>query len=396
MFASGIRRRLHPVNLARTPPHLPTLAMRLFLRHSLTWFLLLASAGPSLHCRPLPTKPTAAQAELWKEHGRDLPGPESQQPALDPALPAFTPRHAATLTGHLKGAASDVLAALTKKWIAAFRKHYPQVEIDVPPPYAGSLGAIELIKGDIDFVAVSRELKPTDVAEFRKKFGYDPFSAPIAGGTWRHFGFLDAVVFFVHQDNPLQQLTFAQLDALLSSTRHRGGAPITTWGQLGLTGEWTDKPIHIWGVKPWNGFEEFVRQRVLGVGDRRGEWRPDLNFVETVFPISPHVAEDRSAIGYAGLAYVGDGVKLLALSPDVGAKAVAPDYDTVAAATYPLSRLVFLNLNKPPGKPLNPLLEEFTRFILSREGQQVILDQAVFLPLRAPQAAASRAQLDAP
>ena len=72
---------------------------------------------------------------------------------------------------------------------------------DVPPPYAGSLGAIELIKGDIDFVAVSRELKPTDLAEFRKKFGYDPFSAPIAGGTWRHFGFLDAVGFFVHQDS---------------------------------------------------------------------------------------------------------------------------------------------------------------------------------------------------
>jgi phosphate transport system substrate-binding protein len=358
--------------------------------------LLLSGIVATLPARPLPTKPTPAQAELWKHQGRDLPGPELLQPQLDPALPAFTPRQGQELSGHLKGAASDVLAALTKQWIVVFQKYYPHVVIDVPPPYAGSLGAIELIKGDIDFVAVSRELKPTDISEFRKKFGYAPLSAPIAGGTWRHFGFLDSVVFFVNQDNPLRQLTYAQLDALLSTTNHRGGTPITTWGQLGLTGEWAEQPIHVWAVKPWNGFEEFIRQRVLSTPGKRGEWRTDLNFVETVFPISPHVAEDRYAIGYAGLAYVGDGVKLLALAPESGAPAVAPDYEAVAAATYPLSRLVFLNLNKSPGKPLKPILEEFTRFILSREGQQVILDQAVFLPLRAGQAAQSRAQLDAP
>ena len=358
--------------------------------------LLLSSIVVTLPARPLPTKATPAQAELWKLQGRDLPEPEQLQPRLDPALPAFTPRQGHELSGNLKGAASDVLAALTKQWVVAFQKHYPNVVIDVPAPYAGSLGAIELIKGDIDFVAVSRELKPTDVAGFRKKFGYDPCSLPISGGTWRHFGFLDAVGFFVHQDNPLHQLTYAQLDALLSSTRHRGGDAITTWGQLGLTGDWANRPIHVWAVKPWNGFEEFVRQRVMSTLGNRGEWRPDLNFVETVFPISPHVAEDRYAIGYAGLAYVGAGVRLLAVTPDSSAPAVAPDYEAVADATYPLSRLIFLNLNKAPDKPLNPVLEEFTRFILSREGQQVILDQAIFLPLRASQAAQSRSQLEAP
>ncbi len=358
--------------------------------------LLLGCALVSLQGRVLPTKASPAEAEHWKQNGRVLPERELLQPTLDAGLTAFRPKHDAALTGNLKGAASDVLADLTKRWIAAFRKHYPKVTIDVPPPYAGSLGAIELIKGDIDFVAVSRELKPVDVSEFRKKFGYDPFSAPIAGGTWRHFGFLDAVGFIVHRDNPLSQLSCRQLDAVLSTTQHRGGKPITTWGQLGLTGEWADKPVHVWAVKPWNGFEEFVRQRVLSVGDRRGEWRPDLNFVETVFPVSPRVAEDPYALGYAGLAYIGDGVKLLALAPDDNGPAIAPDYEAVARAQYPLSRLVFLNLNKAPGRPLNPALDEFARFILSREGQQVLLDQAVFLPLRAEQAARSRAQLDAP
>ncbi len=349
----------------------------------------------------MPTPATPAQAADWKEHGRTLPTPELLQPTLDPALPAYVPRRDVALAGHFKGAASDVLALLTKNWIAAFQKYYPDVTIDLPPPYAGSLGAIELIKGDLDFVMVSRELKPTDISDFRKKFSYDPTSVPISGGTYRHFGFLDAIGVFVHEDNPLKHLTFAQLDAIYSSTRHRGGAEITTWGQLGLTGEWADKPIHRWGVKPWNGFEEFVRQRVLSVGDgsgglaaaKRGEWRDDISFVDTVFPIWPAVAKDRYAIGYAGLAYVAEGVKFLGLSPTGSAPFFAPGYEEVARANYPLSRLCFMNFNRTPGQIPNPVLGEFLKFILSREGQRVIHDQAIFLPLRETQAAASRAQL---
>ena len=353
--------------------------------------LLLAAAA--LPARPLPTKPTPAQTELRKQQGRELPVPEAQQPTLDPALPAYVPRRDIELGGHFKGAASDVLAALTKQWIAAFQKYYPKVQLDVPPPYAGSLGALELIKGDLQFVMVSRELKPTDVSGFAEKFGYPPFSAPISGGTYRHFGFLDSIAFFVHPDNPLKQLTFQQIDAIYSSTHHRGGAAITTWGQLGLTGEWADKPIHVWGVKPWNGFEEFIRQRALSVGDKRGEWRPDINFTETVFPLSPAVAADRYAIAYSGQAYIDDGLKLLALVPPSGGPASAPSYQEVMSARYPLCRLVFFNTNKRPGQPLEPVLEEFLKFILSREGQQIILDQAVYIPLRAPQADASRALL---
>lgn len=341
----------------------------------------------------MPTKPTPAQTKLWMEQGRTLPEPEARQPVLDPALPGYEPRRDIELGGHFKGASSDVLAALAKRWIAAFQKLYPKVTLDLPPPYAGSLGALELIKGDLQFVMVSRELKPSDVSGFAHKFGYPPFSAPISGGTYRHFGFLDAMGFFVHPDNPLTQLSYDQIDALYSSTHYRGGTAITTWGQLGLTGEWADKPVHLWGVKPWNGFEEFIRQRILSTGDRRGEWRDGINLADTVFPISPAVAADRYALGYAGLAYVGDDVKLLRLAATAGGPAVAPDMDEVYAARYPLSRLVFFNTNKRPGRPLDPVLAEFLKFILSREGQQIVLDQGVFVPLRAAQAAASRALL---
>jgi phosphate transport system substrate-binding protein len=249
------------------------------------------------------------------------------------------------------------------------------------------------VKGDLDFVFVSRELKPDDIKGFKAKFGYDPLSVPVSGGSYRHFGALDAIAFYVNKDNPIEKITFDQLDAMYSSTHHRGGKPITKWGDLGLTGEWADKPVKLYGIKPWNGFEEFVRQRVLSVGDKRGEWREDVAFEKVVFPVAKKVSDDRYGIGYSGIAYIDAGVKVIPVVEKAGAAPQAPTYENVALATYPLSRLTFFNTNKAPGKPLNPALDEFLRFVLSREGQQVVLDQASYIPLRGSQVQSGRALL---
>jgi phosphate transport system substrate-binding protein len=337
---------------------------------------------------------TPADEERGREMGRAEPSPEILQPTLDRALAGYQPRHDIKISGDFKAACSDVLVQLVKLWIAGFQKHYPNVKISVPPPYAGSLGAKELVKGNLDFVFVSRELKPDDITEFKEKFGYDPLSVPICGGSYRHFGFLDAIGFFVNKDNPLEKITFDQLDAILSSTRHRGSTPITKWGQLGLTGEWADKPIHLYGIKPWNGFEEFIRQRVLSVDGKRGEWREDINFDKVVFPVAGRVAADRYGIGYSGIAYIDAGVKVLPLSRDPGGPFYAASYENVARATYPLSRVLYFNINKAPGKPLSPAVEEFLRFVLSREGQRIVLDEALYIPLRASQVETSRALLE--
>ena len=341
------------------------------------------------------TKPqTEEEAEAGKKNGRALPELELLQPTLDPALPVYKPRRDIKLAGTFKGAASDVLPGLANAWFAAFKKLYPNVNISVAPPYAGSLGAKELVKQNIDFVFVSRELKPDDIVDFKAKFGYAPTSVPISGGSYRHFGFLDAVGFFVSRDNPLDKISFAQLDAIFSSTHHRGGKPITTWGQLGLTGEWADKPIHAYCIKPWNGFEEFVRQRVLSADGRRGEWSDTVHYDKLVFPMAKHAAEDRYAIGYTGVAYVDAPVKMLALGESESGPFLAPSYENVARATYPLSRLIFFNVNKAPGKALDPALTEFLRFVLSREGQQIVREQGLYLPLRANQAVQARALLE--
>lgn len=341
------------------------------------------------------TKPqTEEEAEAGKKNGRALPELELLQPTLDAALPAYKPRRDIKLAGTFKGAASDVLPGLANAWFAAFKKIYPKVNLSVAPPYAGSLGAKELVKQNIDFVFVSRELKPDDITDFKAKFGYAPTSVPISGGSYRHFGFLDAVGFFVSRDNPLDRISYAQLDAIFSSTHHRGAKAITTWGQLGLTGDWADKPIHAYGIKPWNGFEEFVRQRVLSADGKRGEWSDTVHYDKLVFPMAKHAVEDRYAIGYTGIAYVDAPVKMLALGENESGPFVAPSYENVARATYPLSRLIFFNVNKAPGKTLDPALTEFLRFVLSREGQQIVREQALYLPLRANQVEKARALLE--
>ncbi|CAB3657737.1 PstS family phosphate ABC transporter substrate-binding protein [Paraburkholderia rhynchosiae] len=337
------------------------------------------------------TPQTKEQADEGMKVGRALTEPEVLQPRLDPALPDFRPRTDTKLAATFSGAASDVLPSLVNRWIEGFKQYYPNVNIRIAPPYAGSVGAKELLKEKLDFVFVSRELKPDDVTEFNAKFGYDPLSVPISGGSYRHFGFLDAIGFFVNKDNPLEKLSYEQIDALFSRTHLRGGKPIRTWGDLGLTGEWADKPVHAYAIKPWNGFEEFIRQRVLSVNGERGEWRDDIHYDKLVFPLAKNVADDRYGIGFSGIAYIDAPVKMLPLAASCNGPYVAPTYENVALATYPLSRLIYFNTNKAPGKPLNPAIAEFLRYVLSKQGQQAVIDHAMYVPLRAPQAESSRA-----
>jgi phosphate transport system substrate-binding protein len=336
---------------------------------------------------------TDAEKKAGMEVGRTLPAPELLQPELDPALPHYVPTKGLRIKAHFRAGVSDVLPGLASAWLAAFRKYHPGFQLDLVKPYAGSLGALELIKGNLDLVLVSRELKPTDISGFRDKFGYDPFSVPISGGTWRHFGFLDAIAFMVNPQNPVRSLTFAQLDAAFSATRLRGGTPIKTWGDLGVAGDWADRPVHLYGIKPWNGFEEFVRQHVLSVSGRRGEWNDKIHYDETFFNIARRVAADPYALGYTGLSASDSEIKILPVTEGDGPP-LTPSYENVASAAYPLSRVLYLNANARSGAALNPALREFLRFVLSREGQAVVRAQGIYLPLRAAQVARSQAYID--
>ena len=343
---------------------------------------------------PSPIPKTEEEKEFGRNFGRVTPEPELLQPRLDKTLVDFKPAYDDTFSGKFTGTASDVLPSLVISWIESFQAYYPQVELNLATPYAGSLGILDLIEGTLDFVFVSRELKPTDVVSFTEKYGYPPYNLPIMGGSYRHYGFLDAMAFFVHPENPIDRITYKQIDSAFSKTRHRGGDAITTWGDLGLEGDWADKSVNLYGIKPWNGFETFVRMRILDVGDQQGEWRDDINFDKQVFPTAKKISADRYSLGYTGLAFVDAAVKALPLAQEDDGPYLAPSYENVAAATYPLSRLVYFNTNKKPDEPLNPVMQELLRFILSRQGQQLVIDHGVFIPLRGHQAASSMEHVD--
>src|SRR5215831_9719059 len=196
---------------------------------------------------------------------RQRPAPEPLYDAkVDPSIPEYQPSRA--VGGLLKGICSETFPDLMKLWIDGFRKRQPNVTIDVAPT-GGGVGSKALAEGQVDFAAVTREISPDDEALFVRHHGYKPFEVAVVGGSYRSYGFTDALTFVVHKDNPIDHLSFEQIDAIYSKTRLRGvKQPIVTWGQVDqtvMTGEWADKPIHAWGVQPWNGFEQFIRLRVL-------------------------------------------------------------------------------------------------------------------------------------
>lgn len=302
--------------------------------------------------------------------------PQSYSATVDEAIPSYVPVN--NLSGSLKGVESNTVTSLMQMWIDDFTKIYPHVKISVDIGGSGQ-GGPRLTSGSADFGFIAREMMGREETPFVEKFGYKPLAVAVSGGSFAVKAFTDAIVFIVHKDNPLDQITFAQLDAIYSATRNRGvREPITTWGQLGLTGDWADKPIHAWGVEIPNGYDVFVNQRVLA----NGQWREGIGAPHTVLPLSNIVAADKYAISYTGLAWNNNpNTKVLKLSARPGDPYHEANFQEVAAQTYPLSRVIYIFANKAPGKSLNPVLKEFIKFALSKEGQADVVKDAIFTPL---------------
>jgi phosphate transport system substrate-binding protein len=324
-------------------------------------------------------------AAWFPVHGQNLetPAPRPNPPlpysaTVDSSIPAYKPVKG--LSGSLKGVESNTVTAVTDAWIAGFTKLYPEVKISVDIGGSGQ-GGPRLTAGSADFGFIAREMMGREETPFVDKFGYKPLAIAVSGGSVAVKAFTDCVVFIVNKDNPLEEITFPQLDAIYSATHNRGiKNPITTWGQLGLTGEWADKPIHAWGVEIPNGYDTFVNMHVLA----SGQWREGIQSQHTVIPLSDKVAADKYAMSYTGLAWdTNPDTKVLKLAVHPGDPFLAPTFENVASQKYPLSRVIYIFINREPGKPINPVLREFIRYALSQQGQQTIVQDRIFTPLPA-------------
>lgn len=336
----------------------------------------------------------AADPAEWARSGRPPPPRESVQATLDAQLPGYAPSGALAV---LEGSAPPILAQLVNSWLRDFHEREPGVRVTVPPPYLPPQGKLNprlraFLHGYLDFAFLTREMAASDVEAFRAAHGFEPLQIAVSGGSWRHFGFVDAVAVIVNESNPVRGLSLAQLDAIFSRSRHRGHASVASWDQVGVK-EWAGRPVHVVGTGAWADEESaramFFRERVMD-GRRRGEWRETGSAPDSGDDaVTGAVAADPLAIGFTAMGHLVPGTRALAISVGPGQPFIEPDLDNVARASYPLSRVFYLAVARKPGHALPPALDAFARFLLSAPAQHIVLGQGVFLPLRAWQAQAS-------
>ena len=290
---------------------------------------------------------------------------------VDAKIPAY--QKAQGVEGNLSAIGSDTMNNLMTLWAEGFKRLYPSVNIQVEGK-GSSTAPPALIEGTAQLGPMSRDMKAEEIDAVEKKYGFKPTRLRTC---------LDALAIYVNKDNPLSSLTLPQADALFSKTRKAGHAEdITTWGQLGLTGEWARKPISLYGRNSASGTYGYFKDHVLMKGDYKDTVKEQPGSASVVQGIS----EDRFGVGYSGIGYITSGVKALALAKNDKSQPVVGHYDQLIDGTYPLSRYLNLYIVKEPGKPLDPLRLEFIRYIFSKEGQEVVVKDGYF-PLPAAIAA---------
>jgi phosphate transport system substrate-binding protein len=282
---------------------------------------------------------------------------------LDPDLDSY--KAVSGVSGNLSSVGSDTLNNLMTLWAESFYKFYPNVKIQIEGK-GSTTAPPALIAGTAQLGPMSRPMRGTEIDQFEKKFGYKP--TPIRTAV-------DALAVFVNKDNPIKCLTMEQIDAVFSKSRRYGyKEDVKTWGQLGLTGDWANRPISLYGRNSASGTYGFFKEHALKNGDYKDEVKEQPGSASVV----QGVTVDRYGIGYSGIGYATAGVRAVPIAEKEGAACVEATADNAYAGTYPLARFLYVYINKPPGKPLDPLTREFVKFMVSKEGQEVVVKDGYF------------------
>jgi phosphate transport system substrate-binding protein len=282
---------------------------------------------------------------------------------LDPGLDSY--KAVSGVSGNLSSVGSDTLNNLMTLWAETFSKFYPNVKIQIEGK-GSTTAPPALISGTAQLGPMSRPMRGTEIDQFEKKFGYKP--TPIRTSV-------DALAVFVNKDNPLKCLTMEQVDAIFSKSRRYGyKEDIATWGQLGLTGDWANRPVSLYGRNSASGTYGFFKEHALKNGDYKDEVKEQPGSASVV----QGVTVDRYAIGYSGIGYATAGVRAVPIAEKEGASCVEATADNSYAGTYPLARFLYVYINKAPAKSLDPLTHEFVKLMVSKEGQEVVVKDGYF------------------
>ena len=282
---------------------------------------------------------------------------------VDAGIPAY--QKTSGVSGNLSSVGSDTRNNLMTLWAEGYQKQYPNVKIQIEGK-GSSTAPPALISGTAQLGPMSREMKSTEIDEFEKKYGYKPTPIRIA---------VDAIAVWVNKDNPIEQLTLAQVDGIFSKTRACGGKAIDAWGKAGLGSDWAGRQISLYGRNSASGTYGFFKEHALCKGDFRDTVKEQPGSASVV----QGVTSDLAGIGYSGVGYRTSGVKAVKIQGKDG-QYHDVDPQSIYSAKYPISRYLYIYVNKAPGKDLDPLVGEFLRYVMSNEGQQVVVKDG-FLPL---------------
>jgi phosphate transport system substrate-binding protein len=274
-----------------------------------------------------------------------------------------------------------------------------------------------LYSGMADLAPMGRRATSDELQGYQRIFDSAPVEVAMASGSYDVAGWTFALVVFVNKDNPIGKLTLDQLDGIFGAERTGGShgnswdpsaargpeKNIRSWGQLGLTGAWADKPIHVYGYNLNYHFPQEFAEVVFKGGNKWNETlkeytnqaKPDgSGLISAGTQLAAEVSQDPYGITYTGIQYRTAQVKPVALAAGAQGPYVAPTLESVQDRSYPLSREVYYYVNRMPGKEIDPVQKEFLRFVLSRQGQEAVQKDGKYLPLTADIVRAQLKKLD--
>jgi phosphate transport system substrate-binding protein len=284
--------------------------------------------------------------------------------ALDENLPEYT--KVSGISGNVSSVGSDTLANMMTFWAEDFKRTYPNVNVQIQA--AGSSTAPPaLTEATSNLGPMSRKMKSREIEAFQKRYGYKPTRVRVA---------IDALAVFVHKDNPLEGLTIDQVDAVFSSNRKCGADKnVDRWGDLGLSGAWTGKDVQLYGRNSVSGTYGYFKKKALCKGDFKNSVNEQPGSASVVQSVSASL----NGIGYSGIGYRTSGVRALPLAKK-GTNFIEANMENAVSGKYPLSRYLYVYVNKHPNKALPPMEAEFLKMILSKSGQSIV-EKDGYIPL---------------
>jgi phosphate transport system substrate-binding protein len=293
-------------------------------------------------------------------------GAASAVQTVDAGIPDY--QKASGIAGNLSSVGSDTLANLMTLWAEEFSRQYPTVNVQIQA--AGSSTAPPaLTEGTSNLGPMSREMKDDELEAFEDKYGYKPTAVPVA---------IDALAVMVNKDNPIKGLTIPQVDAIFSSTLNCGYAnDIETWGDAGVS-VWGSKSIQLYGRNSVSGTYGYFKENALCKGD----FKSNVNEQPGSASVVQSVTTSKNGIGYSGMGYTTSGVRMVPLAKKEGQPFIEPTPANATSGTYPLTRYLYVYVNKKPNAPLPPLESEFMKMVLSKAGQEVVIKDG-YIPLPA-------------